>query len=240
MMRYRAVRSALTSTAILLFLTPGIASANLYRATYTGLVIGGEDLSGVFGVPNTPLNNTPFTAIFTYDTAVGARSTDPGLNDEVYGGTVFSLPSPVSATLDINGVTQAIAGYYSGAFTAQPGLVFGAVTDHTDFTDGYLDNYLSVYALAAGATASLDNTFPSESATNSPATGGFNILTFHSDTNTYSVYAYGGFETDTVQISSVPEPCTLPIFASGLALMGRLAWCKKLLPISNVINARYS
>jgi hypothetical protein len=88
--------------------------------------------------------------------------------------------------------------------------------------------------------ASLDNTFPAMSAKNSPGAGGFNILTFHSDTNTYSVYAYGGFETDTVQISGVPEPSTLPLFASGLALMGWLAWCKRLLPISNVTNARYS
>jgi hypothetical protein len=224
-MRYRAVSSALTSAAILLFLTP--ASANVYMATYTGMVTGGLDQSGVFGTPNTSLDSAPFTAIFTYDTAVGGRSTDPGLNDEVYGGSVFSLPSPVSATLDINGVTQAIAGYYSGAFTAQPGLVFGAVTDHTDFTDGYIDNYLSVYAQAPSATASLDNTFPSESATNSPGTGGFNFLTFHSDTSTYSIYAYGGFETSTVQISATPLPGTLPLFASGLGLLGWLAWRRK-------------
>jgi hypothetical protein len=75
--------------------------------------------------------------------------------------------------------------------------------------------------------ASLDNTFPSESATNSPGTGGFNFLTFDSDTSTYSVYAYGGFETSAVQISGVPEPRTLPLLASGLGLMALLVYRKK-------------
>jgi len=235
-----SVATAIILPAVIVILagSAGTASASVYLAEYTGTVIGGYDGSGVFGAPNTSLNGDAFVAIFTYDTAVGGRSTDPGVNDQVYGGAVFSLPSPVSATLEISGVTQSIAGYFSGVATAQPGLVFDAVEDYPgNVTNGYVDNYLSTYAQAPSATASLDNTFPSESATNSPGTGGFNFLTFDSDTSTYSVYAYGGFATSTVQISAItpcaecsnvtPLPAALPLFATGIGLMGLLGWRKK-------------
>ena len=164
----------LLATTIIVAGSVGTASASVYLATYTGTVIGGYDGSGVFGKPDTSLSGDSFVARFTYNTSVGVRGTNPGVSDNLYGGAVFSLPSAVSATLEISGVTRSIAGYYSGVATAQPGLVFDTVEDYPGHvTHGYVDNYLSVYAQSPSITASLDHTFPTKNATNSPGTGGF-------------------------------------------------------------------
>ena len=67
----------------------------------------------------------------------------------------------------------------------------------------------------------------------------FNFLTFHSDTSTYSVYAYGGFETSTVRVQirdrydddeydhhvrAVPEPSTWAMMLIGFAGIGFAAY----------------
>lgn len=109
----------------LLALTALPTAAATVVATYTGTVADIYDVTGVFGGDTSDptydpygLTGQTFALTYTFDTTVG-RETNPGVYDQVYGGSSYYLPDPLtSVELTFNGVTQSADGnYYSTAST---------------------------------------------------------------------------------------------------------------------------
>lgn len=76
------------------------------------------DMTGVFRAASQSLDGLAFQMTFDFDTALGARYTDPN-SDYVYGGFLFGLGSVMtSAALTIGSVTRSVPGdYHSTART---------------------------------------------------------------------------------------------------------------------------
>lgn len=81
---------------------------------YTGTVASGTDVTGVFDAPNTSLESSAFTSVSTLtNPETGGDINGLGL-DLKYGGASYGAPSPLSAQLAINGVSQSFDGsFYS-------------------------------------------------------------------------------------------------------------------------------
>jgi hypothetical protein len=91
------------------------ASATVGVATLTGtLGYNGDNAAatGLFG----PAAGQGFTAVFTFDTALGHHALDPGLSEVNYGGMITGpYDSPIlAASLTINGVTRAFTSEQYG------------------------------------------------------------------------------------------------------------------------------
>ena len=181
------------------------ASAAVYTATYTGTVSSGFDSTGVFGVAATSLTGDAFTAVYTYNTALGVRATVPGVSDSVTGGSYISQPSVASATLTINGVTVSFSGAQASSADAEPGYV-------AEYAGSTVSDYVDNNVYAATLTATLDET------------SAFTVGTAaHPDYFSIAAggqTASGAFNTDTIQIDAAPEPATWAMMLVGVGLTG--------------------
>jgi hypothetical protein len=108
-----SMRSSFALAALLAALVATPASAALVTYTYSGFVSSGFDGTGVFGTANASLGGLAFTAVFQRDEGVTPV-------DSFQGGTVSFVEGPgvLTASLEINGVTQAF-GLGPGGFGRQ-------------------------------------------------------------------------------------------------------------------------
>jgi len=203
--------------AVLTVLLAGTASATQYVVTYTGTVSSGYDGTGVFGVAGANLTADPFTAVYTYNTGVGVRATVAGVSDSVTGGSYIGQPSVASAKLTINGVTVSFSGAQASSADAEPGYA----AEYAGFgVNDYVDNNIS----AAGLSATLNETLPFTAG--SPTNGNFFQL------SSLGRSATGGFSTETIQISALPEPTTWAVLLMGVGLIGlQLRRARRQLPL---------
>ena len=92
-------RSVVLSGAVLASLagvsTP--ASAITMQAVFTGTVVHGDDITGLFGLgDNSRLDGLGFTMTFIYDPATpGAIRHTDAYNDQVYGGSLHGAVTPM-------------------------------------------------------------------------------------------------------------------------------------------------
>jgi hypothetical protein len=118
------------------------ASADMVTITYRGTVAGGFDQLGVFGTPNTSLTGDRYTAVYSFNTAIGLN-TSGGNVFNVFGGpgtAAMGQPSPaLGASITIrshnenddaggdedNSTTHTvfIDGSYFGQINSQPGFL---------------------------------------------------------------------------------------------------------------------
>lgn len=101
------------SAATLLAAEP--AQAAEYIITYTGTVSASHDGTGTFGDPNASLDGLTFTATYLLTAPLpGANTFEEEFSARIWGGAEYAAPSPLSATLTINGITQAVSGNQRG------------------------------------------------------------------------------------------------------------------------------
>jgi len=222
---FDVTRLAATTLAAASLIAGSSASAAVYVVTYSGIVSGSYDKSGLFGgTAGGNLDGDSFVATVTYDTGVGTRVSVPGVSDEVYGGTNYGVGSPVSATLEINHITQSFGGGFAGSAFTQPGYIGATVEDNASPVTGEtIDNTMLINGFTAAATASLDTTFLSTATTPYPPTF-FYVANFAFDTllnGDHLVDTSGYLDATTVQVSGpAPEPGTWALMLAGIAILG--------------------
>ena len=205
---------AVGAAGIAALLAASAASASVFVATYTGTVYDSHDYTGVFGGAGSSLDGDAFTAKYVYDTAVGYRYT-PGNWDQIYGGSSYGVPSPVNATISINGITQVIAGNYSGEAYAQSGKLSEYVEDHNLSNTR---NALFNEAFPSGGGPNLELTVPLTGATGD---GYFQFVNYDPITGVYTTDSIGQFTNETVQVQTVvPEPSSWALMLIGFSGLG--------------------
>jgi hypothetical protein len=207
------------------------ATAASYLITYTGVVTDGV-AAGAFGYNGGDLTGQSFTAVYrlTFPTP-GAFSYVDAYSAETMGGESSGTPSPVSAALTINGVTERLYGNWWGYAYLQNGLgtflgsdgIGNQVNDY--FYDGviYRNSYLvnSIYSSvddfvhSTNFSAPLDYTFLPGDTSNS----GFQIITHDFSKFTYQ-FAEGHLSTQHVTITPVAEPMTWAMMIAGFGMVG--------------------
>lgn len=218
-MRSRATLAFAAAAALVLSLA-GTASAATYTATYTGTIsgaVGGTDNDGLFGPAGDSLVGASFTAVFTYDPALGTRSTYAG-TDQVVGGLHTSTINPASTTSPILSDSLTINGLSVSLDPSQYGLaeVEGAPSSSSllEYVYTYSGSTL-VGALSVGLADSTLSMTPDLTATQS-----YSSL----DSTAVGGFLYGNdyltLVAETVDISaSAPEPGSLALLAGAIGLL---------------------
>lgn len=106
------------------------AGAKTMDVTYIGNIVTGYDQFGDIGLSGAVLDGLGFRLTFRYDTAIGQRSTQAGISDQVFGGSALGAASPIlSAILTMGGHSLSFGSSYGSGvindtYTASP--FFGA------------------------------------------------------------------------------------------------------------------
>ena len=218
-----------------MMLAASAASAAIVTATYTGKVSGtnlfGEtggafDNGGVFGTL-ADLEGVDFTAVFTFDTHLGQRTTMPN-QDQLVGGAPFGLVSPyLSAILTIEGIDHAFqSDFLAFALVVTDGLDFSTLHQ---VSNGF--SFLSAGLQNPGLPLNLAGPFSGDYLANSPdnpVLGEFLV-----SGEVALAHGYLAASHLTISSASVPEPATwglMLIGFGGLGLMARRARRTGLLP----------
>lgn len=217
---------ALGSTALV-----APASAATYLITYTGVVTDGY-AAGAFGLYGDDLTGRSFKAV--YKLTFPTPGADTFVNDDIayiHGGEANSDPSPQSAKLTINGVTESFDGNWWGWAFRKDGfgkyLVFDDienkvvdyVNDGTVYELSYMYNYISsdLHKIVNGSRFSglFDYTV---------LPGDIDNSEFQISTHDFSKYTYqsagGHFATQRITVTAVPEPMTWSTMIGGFGLIG--------------------
>lgn len=89
------------------------AGAKTMDVTYIGNILTGYDQFGDIGLPGPALDGLGFRLTFRYDSAIGQRSTQAGVSDQVFGGWGLGSASPLlSTTLTMGGHSLSFGGSY--------------------------------------------------------------------------------------------------------------------------------
>ncbi|HEX4179366.1 MAG TPA: PEPxxWA-CTERM sorting domain-containing protein [Caulobacteraceae bacterium] len=181
------------------------AAANIITFSYSGRITDGMDVPGIFGTPGADLTGDKITAVFIFDTALGTRTTVPGVSDSLIGGSAAIPPSItplVDATITVNnGKPVSIGGELGASVTTEAGLFnFALATqDNADFVSASVET--------ADAPASLDIPFiPHGSG------GGSFSLEGLDPSSGLPVNVTGDF--------AIPEPATWAMLLLGLGGIG--------------------
>jgi PEP-CTERM motif len=231
------LRSGLSVAAMCM---AGSATAAEYLITYTGTVRNSVDLTGVFGGSGNSLNGLSFTAVFTLtDPNPGGQILTDGMTfRQSSGGTSLgNTPSPLSAFLNINGVTQQIDGTYSGLagqrhnyFGQQYAVQHDALSGTNNITGDffYRQLRLSVVSLTdfthgINLTAPLSYSFNPNP--NDFGFGRFDFAQSHDNRQSFVYAASGELLATSVTIAAlgtgaVPEPASWMLMIAGFGLVG--------------------
>jgi hypothetical protein len=203
------------------------ASAVTMQAVYKGTVSSSYDETGLFGqgAGSGVLDGLAYTLTYIFDPdTVGAIRTSDSSLDEVVGGSVYSVPTPMlTATLTIGGHNESSAGSFVGraenysdgaqAYTLHEALDSEIAGSKT--TDSYMFNY--AFDGDIGVPLDLNSPFSITNATT--IYGFFQFYQFDSGTGLYDFYVRGNSAASSVsvsRVSAVPVPAALPLLLSGL------------------------
>lgn len=209
--------------------------ATQYLISYNGVLTSGLDTTGMFYAPNTDLvgKSIQMDFVLTLPTP-GAISATNGISNRLYGGASYGAPSPLAASVTINGVTQYNDGLYVGdtSRSITPGAhnVYAAAYQQR-FVDGIFSSRqfvgsaygpgfnLSSLSLGSFVDANVggvgsfffnDRFFPSYDAIN-VAGGEFTVTAVK--VSEYTAPDPSG--------AAVPEPQTWALMIAGFGLVGR-------------------
>lgn len=222
-----------TFTAALLFAGAAIqpASAATFLITYSGTVSSGFDVTGEFGTPAADLTGKSFSVVYTLTAPLaGAETYDSGRTGYIRGGSNYGTPSPLSARITINGITQAIGGGSFGQ-ASQVNDDMGDSIDHeardqTDYVNSYV--YNSVASSLYNIVNSTDYTQPLTYSVHDGdyRDGGFALRVFGFDNEGNFGFVRNASATLTndlvtiVATSAVPEPAAWAMMIAGFGLIG--------------------
>lgn len=221
------------------------AAANVYLATYTGVLIGNSyasyDVSGVFGTPGLALAGLNYRAQYRIDdglanTPIYIGPDAGGYRDvsRLLGGAAYGTTAPVTATITINGVTVAVDG--SGASVALQthhnfDQTYHYVQGHAGTSGSAGSSYIYAYATLFEPyefLTSQDLRTPIDvdlsAISTMTAAGSFSLRQFDA-ANPYGFdWAFGQFRVDHLTIaaanSTVPEPAAWALLVAGFGLVG--------------------
>ncbi len=219
-MKIRTLTTAVVMALGMLAACVASADAAILVATYTGTVSTGWDQTGLFGAPGGDLTGDAYIATYTIDTTRGFYETGVPTFDELNGGSYYGVSAPVSATLEINGITQSVAGnYLSVDFDTQ--YYNGTADEVQDRSSGAIYSDIYVWNSQYGITNStVYGVLPLTTTWN---LGGGTWST--SDPNTFQplTVTYADFDgPGTLQISAgaAPEPATWAMMLLGVFGIG--------------------
>ncbi len=221
--------------AVLALAAPLPAAATIVRVTYTGIVAGGVDVTGVFGAAESDLAGARYRAVTVFDTSRGERSVT-SLSESVIGGTRLGTQGPaLSSAITINGITASfvpddLSLILSARAPGAPFLPFSQQyheANHVLNADGYSENDFIKNGIEDDSEAPLlpfgiETAFgyrvqPSDFVGNSS----FQFLhCCDPDGNGY--YAYGDLLPQFLRVS-VPEPGSWAMLIAGFGLVGAAA-----------------
>ena len=214
----------IAATAVLGVTTATAASANVYGAYYSGVVVSGYDKTGVFGKADTSLAGLSYSELFTIDTSKGLELSTL-TSDSVFGGISMGMASPVTATITIEGHSQTIAGdFFAVARTGEVGYspLYQIFDDaqHVSFSTAGVTNDFISGGIATTKAGVIKPTFgdyyipvDGSKVVNYDSAFGFHTLA----SNGADVVDAGGILKAT---SAAPEPSTWALMIGGLAMIG--------------------
>jgi hypothetical protein len=225
--------------AALALALPQQANAATVVITYQGIIESGFDITGVFGQAGQDLTGLSYSTVYTLtEPTAGAIVNNDGVSGSTYGGTNYGVASPVSATITINGVTQAVGGNYIGIAQQVDGLpsqndfdlVFHEAQDQTNTAIAESNN-LIYDVIESNVFNFVNSSNYFESLTYSVNSGDMTsgaFLFYSADlaNGTTPVYAAGSLTPQSVNIAgfsvatAVPEPETWAMMLMGFALIG--------------------
>lgn len=181
------------------------AEAAIVITTYEGTIVGGQDVTGLFGTPGVDLTGLAYSATFTIDTSINRTTGADGNGpfDEVISN---GLGSPfVTASFTVGSATIDLP---------EP-ADFGAVArDAVQFLHNSLGQYSYTFNfISPDAPALLDTPFSAVGTASSYGsvylyTAGFADLDFYADTNIEAI-------SSRVVSAGVPEPTTWTLMILG-------------------------
>jgi hypothetical protein len=208
----------------------GPAAASVVQVTFTGTIDSGySDPTNTFALgQGADLSGQAVTVTYTYDTDVGTHVSD-GTSDELYGGAGYGVAgSPVASTVEVNGVTQSLAGDYISLAYVQgdpnPDYAQFQVVDYSG-TDAFaFDHENSVDCFGAPGSFTPDVTAGfSLAGTDTVCTGSTYISTFdkvaEADTDSVSFTSTFTAVSFVTLVAPVPLPATAGMLAGGLAAL---------------------
>lgn len=227
------LKTVLFFASVCLAAAPATSDAATMQAIYSGMVSESHDQTGLFGQgAGASLDGQSYTLTFTYDPAMGSRTTGPAV-DEVYGGTVYGTLSPIfGAVLTIGGVSKSLSGA-SIAFVRQREF-FG--TDHLDHyaQDDAVDPLTGLISQAIAyqwaidpgnlLPMNLDMPFSLSGPVGTGLFGGyFGFFLFDPVLNQYLTATRGSLSPGNLRVSVV-SPAAVPLPAgAGLLLLALVA-----------------
>jgi len=245
---------AVASIAAIMMASVSTASAATYVFTYSGTVSSGYDYTGDFGAAGGDLTGKDFKAVYTltYPSANVVSDFQDFAQHQVYGGSAYgsATSSPVSAAITVNGVTQTIAGGYTGqAYLANYlgnnngnfDLIQNDAVDYVDNYDQATDSKIFIYNVAQNSYKSyLTNFLGSNSFDQNldiPVNEGepFGYFRLNQSITDYTSgiffqhhdsFAY--MNTDHISLSSaLPEPNIWSLMIIGLGVVGMAMRAKR-------------
>jgi hypothetical protein len=214
------------------------ASATIVETVYTGTIVDGVDVTGVFGSPNSSLSGEQYTATYIYDTTLGYIDGNyPSGEGHALGGPSFTPPSPAAgypspiifAAMTIDGRSVIFSGDYYGVVTA-----LASAQQRTASEQDYRTGDIFVCAWLGNSISSANDNIPgnaigpftytAESA--DIANGSFVFQVVDRGTNETLDYAYANeIVPSSVTVSPIPEPSTWAMMLLGFAGLG-YAWLR--------------
>ncbi len=202
------------------------ASAALVDVVYSGTVYDSNDLTGVFGPPNTSLDGDPITVTYEFDTTQGITSASPTQN-YAYGGGFYGASSPaLSVVITVDGVSVSagapnyigeIYGYNDGSISEQLHEASNYSDNGVIFEDSGAETY--IYNYNGMLPASITTPFTYAVQPGDSTSGYFQIQTYTYATGA-AQYASGSINIATLTVSVVPEPSTWAMMLIGFAGLG--------------------
>jgi hypothetical protein len=200
------------------------ADAALISLLYKGVVLEGEDFTGVFGAP-ADLTGLDFTAEYLVDTDLG-QYLDGGMTLAVAGGSTDPTGSPVLwGKVTIGGATFVIDGDNEGSMASMDdsggSLRLASINRQTGDADNGQVRVLSALATGGPGQLPLDLTDSFSGALPDDDRGGF--IAYDLVGGVTNRLAYASFRTTSVSfgpVAAVPEAGSWALMILGLAVTG--------------------
>ena len=200
------------------------ASALTLRASYTGTIIDGYDLTGIFGSSDADLTGLSYTTTYDFEAHVAGHQLVNAVHDLEFGGDYDGTQGPVlRSTLTVKGVTVTLLPqWYSEASVNSFGYVYHTAENNSD--DGVIVRDTWFENRGFSPVGAIDVASPvSTLLLNSPLDEGhFQFTDFDRSVDDFTTrFTYGIFsKTGSYSVAVIPEPSSWALLVLGFGGLG--------------------